>query len=885
MKKRLLACILAAALMIGAAPAVFAETVNENCSGSMLLMKDLGVIYGYEDGTLRPDSNITRMEFVTMVLRLLGYHSPEKLLDEESVFSDVTEELWGAANINLSYRLGIIDGHGDGKFGPEENVTVNQAIKVLVCILGYKPMAEEIGYPTGYLTYAAQLEVSDGISSGETPATRGMVADMMANSLEAEIIETMYKADNTVDYTKSGKTLLDAMGIEKRSGFVYAVPGIAIDSNVDLEENQALVDSTVYDAVCGNVSDYIASEVMIWVNSDSSLRRPQILHIEKTDSRNDITAAARNISAKTALGAFVYYDDSGKEKSVNLQSGVPVIYNGKLLTTSEISADKLKPEIGYVTVKNTGSAGLQAVLVWDFKNYVVQSVSDENVIYDVFGEKLDLDDDGLSVEVWLDGAPAELSALKPDDILSAAASLDNRYYRIYASRNTISGTVTRTDDGSQPAYYVSSDSGQSKLYLAKNYQKYLEENSTKISQLYPGDSAVFCLDYFGELAYTKEADKNNEIQYGYIADAKADDAAFGDKKLNLRILNENNRIEDYVITESDSLRCGTADGGIYETRTHAFDSLFNEIIGSGSVKRQTIKYKKDNDGQLREIYLSESGQNTDMWGDCVDTTYSYAYYNGTIDGRYLVDANTIGFYIPSAGDDPTLFKSGRAVSMMSSAAYDVQLYDIVDNHVGAVVIKTHIPTNYGYQYMLDMANGPVMLIESMESSLDGDETVSRVTGWQDGERVTVTVANVLEENSDSRKLLREGMLIQYLTNSEERSRADTSDEKEKIILFRAIEDFNSDTVSYYQRWNYKSNENSNAKIRVISGRTAAYDIPNLLIDCGGDAAVSVNDGVNVIRWDKNTKKAEKVTIHDIMLNENIFVRMRYNVTKDIYIFK
>ena len=178
-----------------------------------------------------------------------------------------------------------------------------------------------------------------------------------------------------------------------------------------------------------------------------------------------------------------------------------------------------------------------------------------------------------------------------------------------------------------------------------------------------------------------------------------------------------------------------------------------------------------------------------------------------------------------------------------------------------------------------------MLIESMESSLDGDETVSRVTGWQDGERVTVTVANVLEENSDSRKLLREGMLIQYLTNSEERSRADTSDEKEKIILFRVIEDFNSDSVSYYQRWNYKSNENSNAKIRVISGRTAAYDIPNLLIDCGGDAAVSVNDGVNVIRWDKNTKKAEKVTIHDIMLNENIFVRTRYNVTKDIYIFK
>ena len=92
-------------------------------------------------------------------------------------------------------------------------------------------------------------------------------------------------------------------------------------------------------------------------------------------------------------------------------------------------------------------------------------------------------------------------------------------------------------------------------------------------------------------------------------------------------------------------------------------------------------------------------------------------------------------------------------------------------------------------------------------------------------------------------------------------------------------------MTHYQTWNYKSNENSNAKIRVISGSVAAYDLPNLLIDCGQDAAASVDDGVNVIRWNNKTKKAEKATIQDIMRNENILVRTRYNVTKDIYIFQ
>ena len=885
MKKQLFACMLAIVLLFGAVPPGYAAEDAEQCSDNMLFMKDLGVIYGYEDGTLRPDNNITRMEFVTMVLRLLGYYHPEEFSGGESMFSDVPDDLWGAAGINFSHRLGFIDGHGDGTFGPEESVTVNQAVKVLVCTLGYKPMAEKMGYPAGYLTHAAQLGVLNGVATGEIAATRAAVADLMANALEAEIVETVYNADQTVDYTKSGKTLLDAMGIEKQGGFVYAVPGISIDADVDLEANQVLVDTTVYDVKCGNVSDSIASEVTIWVNTDSALRRPQILHMEKTDSRSDITVAARDVSAKTTPGTLVYYDNAGKEKSVTLPDGAAIIYNGKLLSTAEMTADRLMPESGYVTVKNTGGTGPKTVLIWDFKNYVVQTVTRDGTVYDIFGEKLDLEDSRLSVEVTVDGIAAELSALKADDILNVAASLDGMYYKILASRKTVSGTITRINDASQPIYDVTADDGKHALYLAKSYQKRLDENSSKLGQLYPGDSALFLLDAFDEIVYTKEADRKSEVQYGYIADAVVNAESFGDKELNLRILNENNRIEDYTLSESDSLRCGATENGVYTTRTHAFDSLLNEIVAADGVKRQAIKYKKDSQGQLRELYLSASGQNSEMWGDCVDTTYSYAYYNGTIDGRFLIDANTIGFYIPSAGDEIELFKSGRAVTMMSSAAYDVQLYDIVDNHVGVVVIKTHIPTNYGYQYMLDMANGSVMLIESMDSYLDGDETVSYVTGWQDGERVSVPVADILEENSDRRELLHEGMLIQYLINTEERSRAKTADEREEIILFRVIEDFNRDVLTHYQTWNYKSNENSNAKIRVISGSVAAYDLPNLLIDCGQDAAASVDDGVNVIRWNNKTKKAEKATIQDIMRNENILVRTRYNVTKDIYIFQ
>ena len=51
--------------------------------------------------------------------------------------------------------LSMLQGNGDGSFSPEEETTAEQAIKILVCALGYEPMAEEKGgYPTGYLTVA-----------------------------------------------------------------------------------------------------------------------------------------------------------------------------------------------------------------------------------------------------------------------------------------------------------------------------------------------------------------------------------------------------------------------------------------------------------------------------------------------------------------------------------------------------------------------------------------------------------------------------------------------------------------------------------------------------------------------------------------------------------
>ena len=57
--------------------------------------------------------------------------------------------------------VGVTGGIGNGMFGPEDPVTYEQAVKMIVSALGYDLVANNKGgYPTGYLAVAS----SEGIT-------------------------------------------------------------------------------------------------------------------------------------------------------------------------------------------------------------------------------------------------------------------------------------------------------------------------------------------------------------------------------------------------------------------------------------------------------------------------------------------------------------------------------------------------------------------------------------------------------------------------------------------------------------------------------------------------------------------------------------------------
>ena len=88
-----------------------------------------GYIKGYDDGTFKPDQNITRAEFSAIVYRILGLE-----VAEDGVLYDDTVGHWAEdiiATMSLPEGYGMLRGYGDGNFGPNDNITREQAVAII----------------------------------------------------------------------------------------------------------------------------------------------------------------------------------------------------------------------------------------------------------------------------------------------------------------------------------------------------------------------------------------------------------------------------------------------------------------------------------------------------------------------------------------------------------------------------------------------------------------------------------------------------------------------------------------------------------------------------------------------------------------------------------
>lgn len=189
---RFLAMLLAVVMIAGAAlsATAFDDVAGNKHANAVNVLAQLGVIGGYEDGTFKPDQKVTRAEMAKLVYVL--YTTFVDAGTADTAFADVADDHWATGYINWCSKMGIIGGYGDGKFGPNDNVTYDQALKMVCGVLGYTDFQSNL-WPTDVrMTALRTLELGTELEDvkGDAQLTRAQVAQIMYNALNADMNET-----------------------------------------------------------------------------------------------------------------------------------------------------------------------------------------------------------------------------------------------------------------------------------------------------------------------------------------------------------------------------------------------------------------------------------------------------------------------------------------------------------------------------------------------------------------------------------------------------------------------------------------------------------------------------------------------------------------------
>lgn len=529
--------------------ASYAQAVQE--------LSALDVISGYEDGTFGPDKLVTRAEITKMIVDALAERSSAEASTESTKFADVSADHWAKGYINQGVADGFIAGMSDTEFDPDANVTYVQAQKMLVSAIGYETYAQaQGGWPIGYKTYAASLDITKGISGikDSTELTRAQVAQMIDNAMDTPLCviaswKPEWNGTKTPNLeTRDGKEgrAYETLFTEKHDAYkVYGrVTETSKTGSVDtdkvtfqvekadnFDDQEVKADPPVSeDMYIGDskADNYLRtySQALIQKNDDDEFT---ILSIAAAAANKSVTVASEDFDENKSTDEALYFFPAGTTKGstkyqLDTTNGVKIYINGvessksiaelrDYLDKNETASVTLQKEIEVGSTST--SAKYNTIMVSSYVTAIVDEVIDKtnetSVNFDTYSSGIQAkmtvnkDDDNYTYSFKLDGKDIEAKDLQQNDVLNISYDTtgsfkDSSFYDVIVTRNVVDGVKCTSINDSKGEYTI----GGTK-YKAAEGMDIDVETSTEYS-LY--------LDHFGRIA---KADENSVSKnYGVL---------------------------------------------------------------------------------------------------------------------------------------------------------------------------------------------------------------------------------------------------------------------------------------------------------------------------------------------------------------------------------
>ncbi|MDO4744271.1 MAG: S-layer homology domain-containing protein [Clostridia bacterium] len=752
LSKRLLATLLATVFVLVnlVTVPVFADFTDLKAEHSVFeavnVLNKLGVINGYDDGSFKPDNNVTRAEFTAMLLRTRGMGAVGSTSLENPPFPDVVtpDVSWAIGNIRTARELGIVNGYDDGTFKPNNNVSYEEAVKMIVCALGYGEMGSEGAFwYSKYIMTATSLGFLDGAGGAiATPATRATIAQMLYNCLEVNLAE-----DNEI----TDKTILENdLKLTKNVGYISSNPEISLskpDANLRSDEVEITSANGVFTYKVEDNSKYndmLGAQIEFYYQNDlNSGFKNLVLATVKDSTTIKIDASLIQRASGSGI-SYLKSADAERETTASVASNSVVVYNGKLYGTANDSTSTFAtyyaaegvPMLGRIELLDRdGDNSYDVVFVYDYEPYFVSEVTSYNFkitdnalrkgLPDTDRQKV-LDYKNENIRFYTnDGNETSFSAIKKGNVVFVAKSKhSNSVTSVIICDDTVSGKVTGTS--SSKGFTING-----KDYKASAIAPWenIISGATPSLTVPPvmGDTAKFYLDMEGNIIWYDKTEAANSQQYGYIIDVDLDTDSFEGETLKVLISTASTpRGTIYTVTDKSKLNGSVpASLSTYKSDLDLANDAHTYPNSSSDTYAQAVKFTVSKSSEIEEIITA-----TDTGADTVESIASdslrfYGDITGTENATYssnkqfyTSDSQKIGIgsatilSVPENKLETTKYKKLSATDLTAGSGYNIEVFDVTSTRSAKLVLVYKGASNAGQV----KANSPVFVITDIEHS-------------------------------------------------------------------------------------------------------------------------------------------------------------------------
>ena len=416
-------------------------------------LMDLSII---DDSTYaKYDASVvmTRGEFASLVIAVMGLSDESLQSDFVQKFDDVSEDTPFAKDINIASSMGIFNGVSETEFSPDDMVTLSQAIKVSVEALGYGELAKyKGGYPAGYINLANETGILDGVvtESFDYALSRGNIIVLMYNTILADFMSITGVSGESYTYeVKEGENLLSYYHkIYEGEGIVTSNWECSISGDRQ-DANYILINGKRYYTDSPRVVGSVGKNVKYYYKDIGG--KDVILSLRE---ENNIVVSIKADSGYTFDFSLDQYTVPGDKTDLKLKLyDYDIIYNGYGIN-ADIPADYeeiLTPNAGTITLIDNNEDNIYDVVIIDKPEVLIFKAFNSNneKVFDVSDQSRDISlDNYTNYEVFgTDGDKVELSKLKPNTVIMVYESYDKKGLKLIICTDTAEGVVSEiTDD-------------------------------------------------------------------------------------------------------------------------------------------------------------------------------------------------------------------------------------------------------------------------------------------------------------------------------------------------------------------------------------------------------------------------------------------------------